>query len=174
MPKRVEEIKIGFCCNCDQKILDLKQREPKKRRLENYKEHHFKLNNGSLMKIAICGDCDKRMDQAMAKHIMDRHYKTWKKEIEVSEVIPEEKKEEALSYHMALAVDSFGVNKMKFAKEKNDSLEANKEKDRQEKIDQEGHNKRTVSELEIKREEEEMEREKDELKINAKTNVLGK
>lgn len=173
MPKRIEEIKIGFCCNCDVKIMDLKQRDPKLRKLPNYREHHFRLNNNSLMKIAVCEKCDRDMDQEKAKHIMDRHHKTWKKEIEISEVIPEEKKKKALEYHLSLVAEGFKINKVKFFKEKNKSERENIEKDQEEKLEQEKINHKKHIERVDLLEKKEMEQEKNELKINAKINGLG-
>src|SRR4030042_154527 len=86
MAKIMEKLRLGYCCYCDRKILDLSKRNPIERKLPDYKEHFLKLNDNSLMKIAACKDCDKKMDSDMADFIMKRHYKTWENEIKSSEV----------------------------------------------------------------------------------------
>lgn len=155
MGKIIEEIRIGYCCNCDAKILDLKQKDITKRRLENYAETFLKLNDGSLMKIAVCKKCEAEMNAEMAGSIMKRHHKSWQREIKESQVIPENKKPEALKRHNSLEAVDLKVDRLRFLKERAEVSIQKEESDIKEKSEQENFNK--------------MECEKMELKINAKS-----
>lgn len=118
MIKEIEKIKIGFCCNCDRQILDLTQQNPRRRALPIYREQYIKLSNNSLMRIALCRDCDENMDKTKAEHIMKRHRQHWKEEIEESIVIPEDKKPEALARNKVLKCVEVKVNNNQFLKKK--------------------------------------------------------
>lgn len=103
-------LKIGCCCNCNVKVMDLDQRDPRKRKLENYRENWFKLSDNSLMKVAVCSDCNDLMNKEMADNIMQRHWDTWIQEIENNEIWDNEKKEIAIENHLSKKVIEYNFN----------------------------------------------------------------
>ena len=131
----MDKLKLGCCTNCDAQIMDLDQRDPSKRKLDNYAENWFYLSDGSLMKVGMCYNCNNTMDQSMADTIMDRHYATWEAEIAVSGW-DDKKKQKSIDDHLSKKVTEFSVDQIQkindIENEKNISILA----DKNEKIEQ--------------------------------------
>ena len=135
----IEEIRIGYCCHCDKPIINLKEKDPKKRKLPAYREKTLKLSDNSLMRIAICSDCEKIWSGEAAEKVMLRHHKTWKREIKESKLIPEEKKEKLLARYLSLESVKPDVNarqEIKKAKEMA-KIEIGKDKTEKQKLEEE-------------------------------------
>lgn len=96
------ELKIGHCVNCDKSIIGDKKL-PKKERLKEYRETILELSNGTIMRVAICQKCLKKLNQKMAEKIIVRHNEYWKRE---------DKKFKDLD------LIKFNVNEKKFIKDK--------------------------------------------------------
>ena len=144
MAKIIEKLRLGYCSGCDKKILDFTKKDPKERKLPEYREHIFELNDDSLMKVAVCDICDKEMDSKLADNIMKRHYKTWQTEIKASEIIPEDKKEDSIKHHLALKAVKFGIVKNLHIKGKKEKEKSKDDKDRELKEKQEQENIKMV------------------------------
>jgi ribosomal protein L28 len=106
----VNLLKLGHCSNCNAKVLDLEQRDPRKRKLDNYRENWFKLSDGSLMKVAICSECEKKIDKKMSDKIMDRHHATWEAEIDSDDNLPREKRDRIKKSFFDKKVARFGLD----------------------------------------------------------------
>ena len=124
----------------------------------------MKLSDDSLMRIAICADCEKVWSGEAAEKVMLRHHKTWKREIKESELIPEEKKEKLLARYLTLEVSKPDVKAYEEIKKSKEMAKIEIQKDKTEKQKLEEENiiaSKKASEAEKKKLEEEQKRHKD-------------
>lgn len=92
----IKEIKIGTCANCAKKVFDFNGNHFVKNK--NYDEIWFYLNIKSKMRVPVCKDCKKIMNDNLIKEIMYSHNHTWEKEFKESKKIPKEKIGEKIKF----------------------------------------------------------------------------
>jgi hypothetical protein len=125
----MEEIKIGFCTNCDTQIFDPSQKGHV-RFLPEYNEHVIELSNESLMRVGVCSKCKDTLVRGnqdaedMASNILERHKLWWGNHLPAED--PRKPK-----FHHALAVVDTNSNPAKLRKRIKEN-ETEKEKVRME------------------------------------------
>jgi hypothetical protein len=128
--------------------MDLEQRDPRKRKLDNYRENWFKLSDGSLMKVALCSDCNDSIDGDMAQNIIQRHFDTWTQQIEEDLIWTQEKKDQSIA---ALQINKqlvdFNINHIEAITNNQEAINQAVVADQEEKMSQEESNIKAVENL---------------------------
>lgn len=107
---------LGLCPGCDTKTVDFSI-PGKARMLSNARQNFFMMNDGSIMRVTICDDCEKIIDTSLAKAILQRFKVNWNTEIDAANASNERKKE-IRDAHSAKEVVQVGVNPRSVIKER--------------------------------------------------------
>ncbi len=72
---------IGICSNCDTQVMDLNRRG-QDRFLLNYRDHIVELSNNTLMRVGVCVNCKKLLEdektaQETSDNILRKHKEYW-------------------------------------------------------------------------------------------------
>lgn len=155
MAQESKKVEYGKCPACDVAILDMSKKGPEKR-LKNYRETHFELTDGKLMRVSLCGECLQKLDEKTGKKIMARFRKNWEEEIEESAIIPEEEKDDAIDRMLARDLTRVAVKPSEYLKRNRRAKSMRRELIRQQNEEAERENiaRKKISQEEMKRRKE--------------------